>query len=140
MLNNKKYPWYPPVVHKPPTSFKERAVMGIISMFKAMTPKHRLDFMKHVTGVSKWQLMEYDDNYIMRLKGMATDIRDSERDIAFWDARDSRILKQMDSKTIRAAYDQLKRDAVRDRVEYEANMKLWHDLGYTDDEGNFIPR
>lgn len=139
-MRNTRCPWYPPVVYKPPVSFKERAVMGILSMFKSMTPMHQLDFLKHVVGVSKWQLMEYDDSYIMRLKAMATDIRDSERDIAYWDARDARIHKQMDSKTVRAAYDQLKRDAARDRAEYESNMKLWHDLGYTDVDGNFIQK
>lgn len=77
--------WYPPTT-KPKLksnemSFRDKTIFSIISMFKAMSDKNKQTFLKKVNGVSRWQLDEYPDDYLMRLKMDASDIRDSEKDM-----------------------------------------------------------
>lgn len=75
--------FYPPApkLNKNTMSFRDKTIFSIISMFKAMSDVNKQKFLKKVRGVSKWQLEQYPDDYLMRLKMDAGDIRDSEKDM-----------------------------------------------------------
>ena len=78
--------WYPPST-KPKLefdklSFRDQTIFAIIKMFKSMSPKHQQDFLKNVEGVAKWQLEQYPDDYLMRIKMDAQHLRDVEKDMS----------------------------------------------------------
>ena len=121
----------PTVLEAADLTFRDRTIFSIMSMFKAMNPAHKAEFMKHVVGMSKWQLDKYPDNYLMRLKMIAGDIRDTEKDMAYHNKKDD--------KEMQKAYDWQREQARKEKEEYEALVRHWQDTGMMDEDRNFIP-
>ena len=100
--------------------------MSIISMFKAMTDKHKQDFLKQVEGISKWQLDKYPDDYLIKLKINAQDIRDQEKDMERFtpEAKAKKAKRNIrEDKAMSKAYDYQKAESARSDAEYEEYLK-----------------
>ena len=100
--------------------------MSIISMFKAMTDKHKQDFLKQVEGISKLQLDKYPDDYLVKLKINAQDIRDQEKDMERFtpEAKAKKAKRNIrEDKAMFKAYDYQKAESARSNTEYEEYLK-----------------
>lgn len=128
--------WYPPA-NKPKLnvndmSNRDKTIFAIMSMFKAMSPKHKQEFLKNVEGVTKWQLDKYPDNYLIRIKMDAEHIRDIEKDMIRKPTKQpsDKQLEQMDK------YNQQETKKYDD--EFQEWRKIALDKGEIDQDGNFL--
>ena len=118
--------FYPQPQYKKPETFREKLIMSIISMFKAMNNKHKQDFLKQVEGISKWQLDKYPDDYLVKLKINAQDIRDQEKDMERFtpEAKAKKAKRNIrEDKAMSKAYDYQKAESARSDAEYEEYLK-----------------
>lgn len=121
-------------------SDREKLIFAIISMFKAMSPNNKKQFLRWVPIVAKWKLDEYDDNFLIKLKMNAEDIRDSEKDLIASEKRQAkaqRVSKRL-AKQMSDAEDWQKEQSRKEREEHAKNVEFWKATGMMDEDGNFI--
>ena len=99
-----------------------------------MNEMHKKQFRNKVKGVSKWELEQYPDEYLMRIKMDASDMRDVEKDML----NSSKLPKtpKLSAKDARA-YDEWKAKQTKDAYDdYEEYRRIAIDRGEIDEEGN----
>ena len=128
--------WYPPA-NKPKLnvndmSNRDKTIFAIMSMFKAMSPKHKQEFLKNVEGVTKWQLDKYPDNYLIRIKMDAEHLRDIEKDMI------RKPTKQPSDKQLEQMDKYNRQETKKYDDEFQEWRKIALDKGEIDQDGNFL--
>lgn len=130
--------WYPkqeyPKHDKSEMSHRDKLIFSILSMYKAMNEMHKKQFRNKVKGVSKWELEQYPDEYLMRIKMDASDMRDAEKDML----NSNKLPKshKLSAKDARA-YDEWKANQTKDAYDdYEEYRRIAIDRGEIDEDGN----
>jgi hypothetical protein len=120
--------FYPEYKYPKPESTRERLIMAIISMFKAMSDKNKKLFLTNnrLNGVAKYDFDVYSNDDILRIKMNADDIRDQEKDMLRYTpeakAKEARK-KAKEDKLTSQAYDYQKAESDRYDAEYEEYLK-----------------
>lgn len=120
--------FYPEYKYTKPESTRERLIMAIISMFKAMSDKNKKVFLTNnrLNGVAKYDFDVYSNDDILRIKMNADDIRDQEKDMLRYTpeakAKEARK-KAKEDKLTSMAYDYQKAESDRYDAEYEEYLK-----------------
>lgn len=107
-------------------SYRDITIFAIIRLFKSMNDKHKTEFLKQVDGISKWQLDRYPDDYLMRLKENARNMRDDEKDMNRYtpEAKAKEAKRKIrDDKVQEKAYKYQKTQSTHEMDEYESYLK-----------------
>ena len=91
-----------------------------------------IEFSKKVHGMTKWQLEKYPDDYLMRLKMDASDIRDMEKDMT---STKPKPISKRNAEALAHYYDT---ETKKTNDEYQEWRKIALDRGEIDEDGNFL--
>src|SRR5574343_75366 len=120
--------FYPEHKYPAPDSTRDRLILAIISMYKAMSDKNKKVFLtqNRLDGVAKYDFDRYSNDDVLRIKMNADDIRDQEKDMKRFtpeaQAKEARR-KERETKMMSKADDYLKAESARYDAEYEEYLK-----------------